>query len=98
MLVAMVRVLVIAAALAFAGCGGAARKPAVSATPTPKPAAPQHAAERCGDPDKPARLVNLTTSDGLKLDGVSVGKGALGVVLLHEYPADLCGWWPYANY
>jgi pimeloyl-ACP methyl ester carboxylesterase len=35
---------------------------------------------------------------GVRLDGVSVGGGDLGVVLLHEYPADLCGWWAYANY
>ncbi len=93
----------LALALVLAACGGGAshatpgRTPvptATAATPTPI----QQPADRCGAPDKPAKLVSLTTSDGLKLDGVSVGQGDLGVVLLHEYPADLCGWWPYANY
>jgi pimeloyl-ACP methyl ester carboxylesterase len=87
----------LALALVVAACGGSA-KPAPSATATSTPAALQQPADRCGAPDKPAKLVQLRTSDGLKLDGVSVGGGALGVVLLHEYPADLCGWWPYANY
>jgi pimeloyl-ACP methyl ester carboxylesterase len=32
------------------------------------------------------------------LDGVALGSGATGIVLAHEYPADLCGWWPYAVY
>jgi pimeloyl-ACP methyl ester carboxylesterase len=32
------------------------------------------------------------------LDGAMVGSGPTGVVLAHQYPSDLCGWWPYANY
>ena len=66
--------------------------------PTATETALQQPAQRCGDPDTPAKIVRLKTSDGLALDGVSVGDGDLGVVLLHEYPADLCGWWAYANY
>jgi putative transposase len=27
-----------------------------------------------------------------------VGSGTAGVVLAHEYPADLCGFWPFAGY
>jgi pimeloyl-ACP methyl ester carboxylesterase len=27
-----------------------------------------------------------------------VGTGPAGVVLVHEYPADLCGFWPFAVY
>jgi pimeloyl-ACP methyl ester carboxylesterase len=90
--------------LVLVGCGGAAKPPARTPVPTAtaKPAATatplQQPAERCGAPDTPAKVMQLRTSDGLTLDGASVGKGDLGVVLLHEYPADLCGWWPYANY
>jgi esterase/lipase len=32
------------------------------------------------------------------LDGAVVGSGPVGVVLLHEYPGPMCGWWPYATY
>jgi pimeloyl-ACP methyl ester carboxylesterase len=32
------------------------------------------------------------------LDGAIVGTGRVGVVLLHEYPGPMCGWWPYAVY
>jgi dienelactone hydrolase len=32
------------------------------------------------------------------LDGALVGTGSDGVVLLHEYPGPMCGWWPYATY
>ena len=34
----------------------------------------------------------------MTLDGAIVGSGTIGVVLAHQYPADLCGWWPYAVY
>jgi pimeloyl-ACP methyl ester carboxylesterase len=27
-----------------------------------------------------------------------VGGGTAGVVLVHQYPADLCGFWPYSVY
>ena len=27
-----------------------------------------------------------------------VGRGGVCVVLIHEYPADLCGFWPFAVY
>ncbi len=37
-------------------------------------------------------------TDGTLLDGAFVGSGNSGVVLAHEYPADLCGWWPFATY
>ena len=32
------------------------------------------------------------------LDGAIVGHGRIGVVLLHEYPGPMCGWWPYAAF
>jgi alpha-beta hydrolase superfamily lysophospholipase len=36
--------------------------------------------------------------DGTPLDGADLGSGAVGVVLAHQYPAELCGWWPFAVY
>ncbi len=93
----MGRLPALAAAVALAACGGAAKSPPAPTAPATA-AALQQPAARCGAPDRPAKLVRLKTSDGLTLDGVSVGTGDLGVVLVHEYPADLCGWWPYANY
>jgi len=53
---------------------------------------------RCGGPSAKATLVRFKASDGTSLDGVMVGSGATGVVLVHEYPADLCGFWPFAVY
>src|SRR5436309_184498 len=38
----------------------------------------------------------LTASDGTRLYAIEAGSGATTVVLMHEYPADLCGWLPYA--
>jgi pimeloyl-ACP methyl ester carboxylesterase len=54
--------------------------------------------QRCGSPDETADLFRFRTADGVELDGAMVGTGSIGVVLAHQYPADLCGWWPYANY
>jgi hypothetical protein len=63
------------------------------------PAAPLRApSERCGPPDAPARTLHFETSDGATLDGAIVGSGRAGVVLIHEYPGPMCGWWPYAAY
>jgi pimeloyl-ACP methyl ester carboxylesterase len=54
--------------------------------------------QRCGSPNQPARLLRFPPADGVKLDGAVVGTGPVGVVLLHEYPGPMCGWWPYAVY
>jgi pimeloyl-ACP methyl ester carboxylesterase len=55
-------------------------------------------AARCGPPDAAASLVHFKATDGTRLDGALVGSGRTGVVLLHELPNDLCGFWPYAVY
>jgi pimeloyl-ACP methyl ester carboxylesterase len=55
-------------------------------------------AARCGPPDAAASLVHFKATDGTRLDGALVGSGRAGVVLLHEFPNDLCGFWPYAVY
>jgi pimeloyl-ACP methyl ester carboxylesterase len=53
---------------------------------------------RCGAPHTQATLVRFKAADGTGLDGVMLGGGTLGVVLVHEYDNDLCGAWPFANY
>ena len=55
-------------------------------------------ASRCAAPEVRATLLRFPAADGVQLDGVLVGSGPAGVVLLHAYPADLCGFWPYAVY
>jgi len=67
--------------------------PATSTTALPQPAA------RCPDtPAGAATVVRFKARDGVLLDGAMVGGGPAGVLLLHEYPADLCGGWPFAVY
>jgi dienelactone hydrolase len=55
-------------------------------------------AARCGAPNAAATLVHFRAADGTRLDGALLGSGRTGVVLLHESPNDLCGFWPYAVY
>ena len=38
----------------------------------------------------------FTAADGVQLHGVLLGPGGTTVVLAHEYPDSLCGWFPYA--
>jgi pimeloyl-ACP methyl ester carboxylesterase len=44
-----------------------------------------------------AKVGWFPATDGVLLDGASLGDGKTGVVLAHESPADLCGWLPYAK-
>ena len=55
-------------------------------------------ASRCGTATTKATLVRFQAADGTSLDGVLVGSGPAGVVLVHQYPSDLCGFWPFADY
>jgi pimeloyl-ACP methyl ester carboxylesterase len=87
------------AVASVAGCGsahhsehGSARATRAGAPPPPQPSV------RCGSPDEHAATLRFSTPDGVSLDGVLVGSGPIGVILLHEYPGPLCGWWPYAAY
>ena len=43
-----------------------------------------------------ATAVAFTAGDGAQLHGVVLGSGTTTVVLAHEYPSSLCGWFPYA--
>jgi len=84
------RLLVVAALLAGCGSGDHAQ-------PAVKP--PPPLVTRCGDVNGgvPSRTLWFSASDGTRLDGVELGGGARGVILLHESPADLCGWAPYGE-
>jgi dienelactone hydrolase len=53
---------------------------------------------RCGTSTTKATLVRFQAVDGTSLNGVLVGRGPAGVVLAHQYPSDLCGFWPFADY
>jgi pimeloyl-ACP methyl ester carboxylesterase len=90
-------VLLVAACSGTSGANGDA--PAQATTTTEVALQPlEQPSIRCGAPDTRANLVRFTAADGTSLDGVMVGGGTTGVVLVHEYPADLCGSWPFADY
>jgi pimeloyl-ACP methyl ester carboxylesterase len=85
--------------VAVAGCGGDSH-PAVHkrAAPTAAAAPASPAKRPCGEPGVRAQAVRFRTSDGVTLSGAVAGSGPVGAVLIHEYPRDSCGWWPYAGY
>jgi pimeloyl-ACP methyl ester carboxylesterase len=43
-----------------------------------------------------ARSIAFTAGDGTALHGQLIGHGGTAVVLAHEWPNSLCGWFPYA--
>lgn len=91
------QVLACALALTLFGCTTTpARLPSHSASA--RTAAAQSPEQRCGGPAAGGRIATFAASDGVRLDGAEVGSGRVGAVLVHEYPADLCGFWPYAVY
>src|SRR6266540_928444 len=69
-----------------------------AATTTTAAAAGSAVSARCGPPVAAASLIHFRATDGTRLDGALVGSGRTGVVLLHQYPNNLCGFWPYAVY
>jgi pimeloyl-ACP methyl ester carboxylesterase len=96
--------LAVAAAVLVAGCSGnsnnggqATRSAGQAVTATTLTNLPQPSS-RCGAPNVKATVLRFPAADGTQLDGVLVGIGPAGVVLLHQHPADLCGFWPYAVY
>jgi pimeloyl-ACP methyl ester carboxylesterase len=94
--------LAVVVAVLAAGCSENAHnggRPTGSGGPAATTLAPLvQPASRCAAPEVHATLLRFPAADGVQLDGVLVGSGPAGVVLLHEYPADLCGFWPYAVY
>jgi pimeloyl-ACP methyl ester carboxylesterase len=84
-----------------AGCGSAGsdghRSSAATRPPAVAASLPQPSV-RCGEPNQRAATLRFPAADGVSLDGAIVGTGRIGVVLLHEYPGPMCGWWPYATF
>jgi pimeloyl-ACP methyl ester carboxylesterase len=78
-------------ALALAACGGDGE----SGTSAPPPPLAQRCGSRATGVD--AKTLWFRAADGTRLDGAEVGSGNRGVILLHESPADLCDWAPYAK-
>jgi alpha-beta hydrolase superfamily lysophospholipase len=79
-------------AVAAAALLAAALAPAAAAAGAPRPLA----AKCFGSPIR-ARPFWLTAADGVRLYAFEAGTGPVSVVLVHESPADLCGWLPYAK-
>jgi len=70
----------------------------VSAAAAPNIPPPPPLQKRCGsDASGDAKTLWFRASDGTLLDAAELGEGDRGVVLLHESPADLCGWAPYGS-
>src|SRR3954452_9633297 len=89
--------LVVALLVGLAGCGGDDR-PVGRTTATEATTKPARAPGRdCGQGVR-SHAIRFATRDGLSLSGAVAGSGPVGAVLIHEYPLDLCGWWPYARY
>jgi dienelactone hydrolase len=91
---------VLAVALLAAACAGRpGRRPSTTTAAAPAVTLPlEQPASRCGPPGDRATLLRFASSDGVQLSAAMVGGGTAGVVLVHQYPADLCGFWPYAVY
>jgi pimeloyl-ACP methyl ester carboxylesterase len=60
-------------------------------------AAPPKLREACLTPKERAAAVSFRSTDGARLVGVMLGSGSRGVVLSHEFDADLCSWLPYGR-
>ena len=86
--------------LLVAACSGSDGGPGEQATTTTAVALQplEQPASRCGVSGPRAALVRFQAADGTSLNGVLVGSGPAGVVLAHQYPSDLCGFWPFASY
>jgi alpha-beta hydrolase superfamily lysophospholipase len=89
--------------LAACSSGSPAAVPSATATslapvPSPTPAQLEPLADRCGSPEESSSVMWFRSGDGTRLDGAEIGSGPVGVVLGHQYPAELCGWWPFAVY
>lgn len=80
------------AAVVLAGCGSHTQ---VQQRPAGPPLPPL--GKRCGTAPVRSRTLWFYAADGTRLDGAELGTGPRGVILLHEVPADLCGWAPYAE-
>jgi pimeloyl-ACP methyl ester carboxylesterase len=75
-------------------CGGASQSGG-GGTSEPSASPQVGVAERCGVSGSFERIT-IEASDGTRLVGALSGSGPTGVLLAHQYPADLCQWAAYA--
>ncbi len=76
-----------------------ARQSEAPSSPPQQPSALPAPFDRCGAPKTHAATVRYQSTGGVSLDGVEIGQGPSGVLLVHESGSQaLCGWWPYAAY
>ena len=61
--------------------------------------APPTLSEECGSAYAGLASTSIwfRAADRVRLHAVILGRGSAGVVLAHQYPADLCGWAPYGQ-
>jgi dienelactone hydrolase len=94
-----VAALVATACSSTSGSGSNGDTPAQATTTTAVALQPlEQPSSRCGTATTKATMVRFQAADGTSLNGVLVGRGPAGVVLAHQYPSDLCGFWPFADY
>ena len=86
------------AAVASAGCGNHTPPAAHERPPRVGGVGPSTAVHRCNEPGERSHAIRFRTRDGVTLTGAVVGSDPAAAVLIHEYPLDHCGWWPYARY
>lgn len=78
--------------LAVAACGSSAAAPSQPGLP-----AGHVSLDNCVLPSDQARAVTFTAANE-QVPGAEFGSGRVGVVLAHEYMANLCGWVAYAKH
>jgi dienelactone hydrolase len=103
---------IVVAALAAVGCSGSATpatspaastaESAAATSPSVRPAAPTPTVGpiglACLESGEQAATVTFSSSSGVPLGGVILGRGRIGVVLAHEALGNLCEWMPYARH
>jgi hypothetical protein len=79
------------------GCAvGLAAAALVAGAPAADADAAPPLSSTCGDaPGITAQPAYVRTADGVDLYALDAGTGPTAIVLVHESPANLCGWLPY---
>lgn len=87
--------------LAAAACSGSADQgPTGANTPTARPTVAQRGkpvGAECLNASERQQVIHFDSPAGVRLAGVEIGDGSIGVVLAHQSSGNLCEWWPYAR-
>ena len=94
-------VLGVGAVFLLGGWAGSATRPhsATRSGARPSGKAPPTLSDECGNAYAGIASTSIwfRTADHVRLHGIILGGGRAGVLLAHQYPADLCGWAPYGR-